>query len=359
MDTCSPSTDLKRTHSQSSTSFSTNQGTATGSTSVVASLPPLPKLSGDYVCQVFTHKSLRRSEDASQEDNERLSVLGAKVLDLAMTHLAFKSRPLMDSKELLQMSKDGLSNSHIDRWVTAYKLRNKIRCTPDFFDKLSTPEETRLIFYAVAGGVYVESGLEAICDWLEQLLGGSGESKRQDHDATIQPSASSPPAIYTPQKRIRTESPSSAARPIDGIFIAQQPLATPPNQTQDRQSISVTAASHPSTNVGAAARYGRHGEQQQNGRRTQIAPAPQSNAMYNSASPAQPPLALLHLFNQIAVQQKMKVEYRDRFTGPSHAGKWTVECVVNGITKGIGSGATKKFAKEEAASQAFYAMGWA
>ncbi|KAL0580819.1 hypothetical protein V5O48_001195 [Marasmius crinis-equi] len=393
------STHLKRTHTQANTGFSTNQSTATGQgqgpTSEAPALPPLPKISGDYVLQVFTHKSLRRSEDASHEleDNERLSVLGAKVLDMAVTHVLFKRTPLKKSEELLplrveadllgqQISKEALSDSHIDTWVTAYKLRNKVRCTPDVFNKLSTPEETRLLFYAVAGGIYVGSGLEAICDWLDRLLGGSGEGNHSDH-ATIQPPPSGPPPTYRPstppQKRIKAESlpvqSSFVAAPSNnmgaGIFFAQQPPATPQNQNQNRQTsfmtafnnayprASVTAVAQPYPTVGGAPPNQHHYQQQQSWQRPQAAPAPQSNATYNPLSPAQPHLAFLPLFNQTAAQRKVKVDYQAQFAGPSHAGKWTVQCVVNGIPKGMGAGVTKQVAKEEAARQAFYAMGWA
>ncbi|KAF8920258.1 hypothetical protein CPB85DRAFT_1429065 [Mucidula mucida] len=78
----------------------------------------------------------------------------------------------------------------------------------------------------------------------------------------------------------------------------------------------------------------------------------------NPMAPAQPGLASLPLFNQTAAQRRVNVEYRADFSGPPHAGKWTVTCVVNGIEKGMGSGGNKQVAKEEAARAAYYSMGW-
>lgn len=76
---------------------------------------------------------------------------------------------------------------------------------------------------------------------------------------------------------------------------------------------------------------------------------------------SQPPggVAFLPIFNQIATQRRIPVEYPAEFSGPPHAGRWTVKCVVNGIVKGQGTGASKQLAKEQAAKLAYNAMGWA
>ncbi|KAI0079639.1 hypothetical protein K474DRAFT_1591679 [Panus rudis PR-1116 ss-1] len=79
----------------------------------------------------------------------------------------------------------------------------------------------------------------------------------------------------------------------------------------------------------------------------------------NPLAPAQPQAAFLPLFNQTAMQRRLAVEYPATFTGPAHAGRWTVKCVVNNTEKGIGHGPSKQLAKEEAARQAYFAMGWA
>ncbi|THH02603.1 hypothetical protein EW026_g283 [Hermanssonia centrifuga] len=79
----------------------------------------------------------------------------------------------------------------------------------------------------------------------------------------------------------------------------------------------------------------------------------------NPLAAAQQNTAFLPLFNQTANQRRVFVEYPAQFSGPSHAGKWTVKCVVNGMEKGQGAGASKQLAKEDAAKQAYFAMGWA
>ena len=47
----------------------------------------------------------------------------------------------------------------------------------------------------------------------------------------------------------------------------------------------------------------------------------------NPLAPAQQSTAFLPLFNQTANQRRLFVEYPAQFSGPAHAGKWTVKCV--------------------------------
>lgn len=47
----------------------------------------------------------------------------------------------------------------------------------------------------------------------------------------------------------------------------------------------------------------------------------------NPLAPAQPQTAFLPLFNQTATQRRLPVEYPATFSGPPHAGRWSVRCV--------------------------------
>ncbi|KAJ7786130.1 ribonuclease III domain-containing protein [Mycena metata] len=80
----------------------------------------------------------------------------------------------------------------------------------------------------------------------------------------------------------------------------------------------------------------------------------QTPALSNPLSPAQPNLPFLPLFNQTASQRGVTTEYTENF----NQGQWTVECVVDGISEGLGTDANKKSAKEKAARQAYDTMGW-
>ncbi|TFY68139.1 hypothetical protein EVG20_g3684 [Dentipellis fragilis] len=87
-------------------------------------------------------------------------------------------------------------------------------------------------------------------------------------------------------------------------------------------------------------------------------PLPQA-AHPNPLTPAQPSTAFLPIFNQTAMQRRLLVTWQAASTGPPHAPAWSAECIVDGIVKGRGTGRSKQLAKEEAARQAFYNMGWA
>lgn len=69
-------------------------------------LPPAPKLRGEIILEVFTHKSLRfpnapLDEDSEYGDNERLSVLGQNALETAVTYTFFSKRPMLTAADIL------------------------------------------------------------------------------------------------------------------------------------------------------------------------------------------------------------------------------------------------------------------
>ncbi|KDQ55511.1 hypothetical protein JAAARDRAFT_37524 [Jaapia argillacea MUCL 33604] len=63
-------------------------------------------------------------------------------------------------------------------------------------------------------------------------------------------------------------------------------------------------------------------------------------------------------FNQMAAQRRHEVEWLPTNSGPPHALRWFITCSVDGHPMGYGQGLTKQAAKEDAAEQAFSAMGW-
>ncbi|KAG6885409.1 hypothetical protein C0993_002142 [Termitomyces sp. T159_Od127] len=299
--------------------------------------PPLPKVSSDIVLQVFTHISLRRTGGSAEDDNERLIHLGRLVLDAAVTNILFNQRPMRTTQEIIVSLKNvsflladlhdtqsereaALSDVHLDKWVTMYNLRQKLRCHPDVFSSLSDPKETRSIFCAYVGGVYAENGMETVQEWISHLLLGpdglpsGSRSLGQERRQPIEP----------PPKKVKSEQPPPyLSAPI---FFASQP---PPSPSTDRQR-------HLPPHM--------HQFQQP----SQHVPPPMP--LPNPLAPAQPHLPFLPLFNQTAAQRRVVVEYPAAFDGPPHA--------VNGIQKGMGTGPSKQIAKEEAARQAYYAMGW-
>lgn len=155
-------------------------------------------------------------------------------------------------------------------------------------------------------------------DWIDHLLLQEDLNPRETCDEEPLQSVEIPP-----QKRAKSETMSPLLQPT--IFFASQP---PPSPSPPRREPPPHLPVAPPT----------------------VPP--------NPLAPAQPGLSFLPLFNQVAAQRRVKVEYVPDFIGPPHAGRWTVQCVVNGICKGVGSGGSKQLAKEEAARQAYASMGW-
>lgn len=137
------------------------------------------------------------------------------------------------------------------------------------------------------GGVYAESGMETVGKWVIDLIYHCDEP---------------------PMKKIKSE-PTSPVKPPLPIFFASQPPPSPQKEIpipRGVQSINkeMTALNRqPSPFMKPAVHFP------------------------NPLAPAQPNLPFLPLFNQAASQRRCVVEYPAEFTGPSHAGKWRVQCV--------------------------------
>jgi len=76
-------------------------------------------------------------------------------------------------------------------------------------------------------------------------------------------------------------------------------------------------------------------------------------------STSAPGVASLSLFNEMAMQRGLKIEWTATQSGPGHSLTWVVHCLVNGMVRGEGVGKSKQKAKEDAANKAFQALGWA
>ena len=71
----------------------------------MSNLPAIPRISGDLILTVFTHRSLRfpgapRDDDAEYGDSDRLAVLGEKALDMAVTDALWRKRPMLKAEEI-------------------------------------------------------------------------------------------------------------------------------------------------------------------------------------------------------------------------------------------------------------------
>lgn len=314
----------------------------------MGSLPPLPPIEGELLLEVYTHESLNVKPGAITNDkcggSARLVALGEKILEAAVTSNVFRRQPMHTALRLNEITKDYVSKTSVDRWATDYNLRSKVRCAPGLLAKLKSPEEGRLLFVAYVGALYVQSGYNVVQDWINQLLEPSEKRVRNE-----------PPTFSVPSPL-----PQQMAAPPNVAATSQARLynqfSKPDTPTFSQPS---PRASHPPPYMsGAAGPFSSDNGFSQPGSSRQPQPPPPT-----TRPPPLPPtpgqqISYLPLFNQTASQRRLGVEYTAQFFGPPHAGKWHVKCLVNNIEKGQGNGPSKQLAKEEAAKQAFYAMGW-
>ncbi|KAJ3910123.1 ribonuclease III domain-containing protein [Lentinula edodes] len=324
------STALKRTWSLTNTGDRGSSYEQSDQSISHSGVPPLPKINGDTLLQVLTHRSLRRQDDALENfDNERLAELGATVLDTAITVALFHRRPVLSGLEMLAQRKDILSEENLDGWVSMYGLREKVRIAPQLIPTLKSPEETRTLFFAYVGGIYKEQGLEPVQRWIDGLT----------HDNTPVRSSTTTEVSAPPQELVH-----STAKPPP--YVHHSP---PQKKVKADPPIPIAAQPHPSSSLFMP---------------PTVFPAAQPQYPFttkpfsNPLSPAQPHLAFLPLFNQTATQRRVSVEYPAACSGPSHAPRWIIQCKVNGILKGTGMGKSKQEAKEFAAREAWYKLGW-
>lgn len=120
-------------------------------------LPELPKLSGEIMLEVFTHRSLRLACHAKYRDNERLSVLGSHILEMVATQLLFNRKPMLTRSEIevsatIMKSQCQrrcfrkarrqrlLSVEIVDEWANFYQLRSELRYDPSFQSSVGEAE---------------------------------------------------------------------------------------------------------------------------------------------------------------------------------------------------------------------------
>jgi len=341
------------------------------------SIPPLPQLSHDLTLDVFTHKSLRRESARVEEygDNERLSVLGEAVLRATITLALFNRRPMLLSKEFTFRCELATSSENVAKWAELYNMKRRLRCDPAVMASMNILQEGVLTFQAFVGAVYEEHGQQAVTEWITRLLQLEEDPSEVTYVIQSATTKESPPPKKLKGKedfiplgspgpgnqktnQYAFGTPTPAWSGPQGVYDVKQSKSIPPNYsmypTLPTQVYTQTSSSVYRPPQSSSVLMKQYLAQAPMHPSTQL-PPPSFN---NPLAPAQPNLPFLPLFNQTAAQRKVSVEYPAAFTGPAHAGQWNVQCVVNGIVKGYGRGNSKQVAKEDAARQAFYAMGW-
>jgi len=217
----------------------------------------------------------------------------------------------------------------------------------------------------------IQSGYNVVQDWINQLLEPSEKRIKSE-----------PPSLNLPSPLPQqVGAPPNVAAASQARFFNQFKPNTPTfSQPSPRVNPSpfLSGNNHPFSNANGFF------PNQSAGTPLQSQPPPPTTKPPPLPPAPNPQVSYLPLFNQTASQRRLGVEYTAQFFGPPHAGKWHVKCLgrplplaavsasriglflptiwsippVNNVEKGQGAGPSKQLAKEEAAKQAFYAMGW-
>ncbi|KAI9513072.1 ribonuclease III domain-containing protein [Russula earlei] len=239
--------------------------------------PPLPTVQSEATLAIFVHSSLQSPvSNARFGNSERLAFIGNRALNMVIADILFEKRPMLSEVELDSELDDALSDEAYNQWVTHYGLRDRVICNPDQRDELKSSNETRHLFDAYVGAVYIEKGYPGIKAWIHPLIDPDYDPNSTSSGLSTEAHTGNPP-----------------------------PPANPPPPLPDGNSFGLAT------------------------------------------------------FNEKAMHRGVKVEWGATPSGPPHALTWSVECIVNGISKGTGTGKNKQQAKEMAARQAYQAMGWA
>ncbi|PPQ99570.1 hypothetical protein CVT24_005358 [Panaeolus cyanescens] len=285
----------------------------------MSELPPLPPVEGDMelLLDVYTHPSLNQPGAplrGDYGDTGRLSDLGAKVFDMAVTYHLFAKKPLLPLEEIKRQREDFLSAAQADSWVSAYGLKNRIRISATEIHLLDVPEQMRTYFYTYVGALYIRNGHGPLLqNWVSKLIDPTYEADIVLPADTKSSIASLPPAYHS---------------------------SSPPNQFAQSYATPPPPAGPPPPLPGS----------------------PPPNSMIPPSTSGMPSnmmsLITLALVNQTAAKKGVTISYTAVPQGPPHQPIWTVRCLINEQERGMGVGKSQKQAKEEAARQAWMAMGW-
>ncbi len=149
-------------------------------------------------------------------------------------------------------------------------------------------QETRHLMDAYVGAVFVGGGYRAVLDWIAALV-----------DPNVAPPAQQGQHAEPDPKRFRANQQPMPVFQNSAPFPPLQPTYPQP---------------YPQMHL-----------QQHMPPPQPLMPAPPLPP--NPLAPAQPQSAFLPLFNQTAQQRRLEVQYPAQFTGPPHAGRWTVHCL--------------------------------
>jgi hypothetical protein len=183
----------------------------------------------------------------------------------------------------------------------------------------SLHQERRFLFNSYVGAVSVQDGAQAVQKWITQLIRPDSSDCNDQILETDRERSRTSSLTPPPPKRIKNE-PAH-----DRAFLEQiQTSVVPP-----RFSSALPQFSSSSTTLAPPAL------------RALSSPPPQPTppqlpsqpiGQPNPLTPARPNTQFLPMFNQVAMQRKVRVVYETSATGPAHALTWHALCIGKVVT---------------------------
>ncbi len=128
--------------------------------------------------QALVHRSyLNEQPDPALESNERLEFLGDAVLDFVAGAFLYHRFPEMDEGGLTRLRASLVNTEQLARFANALDLGGNVRLGKGEEESGGRKRSTLLadVFEAVVGAYYLDSGLEAVRDFVEPLLAEAGD----------------------------------------------------------------------------------------------------------------------------------------------------------------------------------------
>ncbi len=174
---------------------------------------PLPQFKNPAaLARALTHRSYLNENDDALEDNERLEFLGDAVLDLVAAELLYRRLPEMQEGRLTRLRASLVSTERLAALARELGLGALIRMGKgeEASGGRTRPSMLSDAFEAVIGAYYLDSGLQAVREFMEPLFAPLVEQVMRD-DAEVDNKSllqewSQAKRRQTPQYRVIAES---------------------------------------------------------------------------------------------------------------------------------------------------------
>ncbi len=134
--------------------------------------------------QALTHPSLAYETDKRSHHNQRLEFLGDAALQLSLSALLYQRYPDADEGQLTKLRASLVSTHSLAQIARSIDLGEQLRMGRGECSSGGRTRESALAdaLEAVLGAIYLDGGIEALCQTVLRLFHPVIESKEQGHD---------------------------------------------------------------------------------------------------------------------------------------------------------------------------------